>query len=120
MHTDRHLADRRNAILRILRGARVRRQEDLVDLLKADGFEVTQSSVSRDMRELGVLDREAVVVHVGPRYEPEGRSEPVAHTHRGPEHVPEIVGVLDAEPRRRAAAARPGVRAWPREGLDSG
>ena len=55
MHTDRHLADRRNAILRILRGARVRRQEDLVDLLKADGFEVTQSSVSRDMRELGVL-----------------------------------------------------------------
>ena len=55
MHTDRHLAERRNAILRILRGARVRRQEDLVDLLRADGFEVTQSSVSRDMRELGVL-----------------------------------------------------------------
>ena len=55
MHTDRHQSDRRNAILRILRGERVRRQEDLVDLLKADGFEVTQSSVSRDMRELGVL-----------------------------------------------------------------
>jgi transcriptional regulator of arginine metabolism len=30
-------------------------QEDLVGLLKADGFDVTQSSVSRDMRELGVL-----------------------------------------------------------------
>lgn len=55
MHIDRHQSDRRNAILRILRGARVRRQEDLVDLLKADGFDVTQSSVSRDMRELGVL-----------------------------------------------------------------
>ena len=55
MHIDRHQSDRRNAILRILRGERVRRQEDLVDLLKADGFDVTQSSVSRDMRELGVL-----------------------------------------------------------------
>ena len=55
MHIDRHQSDRRNAILRILRGARVRRQEDLVGLLKADGFDVTQSSVSRDMRELGVL-----------------------------------------------------------------
>ena len=55
MHTDRHQSDRRDAILRILRGERVRRQEDLVDLLKADGFDVTQSSVSRDMRELGVL-----------------------------------------------------------------
>lgn len=55
MQTDRHQADRRNAILRILRDARVRRQEDLVSLLRADGFTVTQSSVSRDMRELGVL-----------------------------------------------------------------
>jgi transcriptional regulator of arginine metabolism len=33
----------------------VRRQSDLVNLLRQDGFEVTQSSVSRDMRELGVL-----------------------------------------------------------------
>ena len=33
----------------------MRRQSDLVGLLKKDGFEVTQSSVSRDMRELGVL-----------------------------------------------------------------
>ena len=55
MHIDRHQLERRNAILRILRGGSVRRQEDLVGLLKKDGFEVTQSSVSRDMRELGVL-----------------------------------------------------------------
>jgi transcriptional regulator of arginine metabolism len=55
MLTDRHQLERRNAILRILRGGGVRRQEDLVGLLKKDGFEVTQSSVSRDMRELGVL-----------------------------------------------------------------
>jgi transcriptional regulator of arginine metabolism len=55
MHTDRHQNDRRNAILRILRGSPVRRQSDLVSLLKRDGFDVTQSSISRDMRELGVL-----------------------------------------------------------------
>jgi transcriptional regulator of arginine metabolism len=55
MLTDHHLADRRNAILRILRGGVVRRQSELAQLLKRDGFEVTQSSVSRDLRELGVL-----------------------------------------------------------------
>ena len=55
MHIDRHQTDRRSAILRLLRGGAVRRQSDLVGLLKEDGFEVTQSSVSRDMRELGVL-----------------------------------------------------------------
>ncbi len=62
---DRHLTDRRDAILRHLRGAAVRRQSDLVGLLKQDGFEVTQSSVSRDMRELGVLK-------AGGRYLPPG------------------------------------------------
>jgi transcriptional regulator of arginine metabolism len=55
MHTDRHQSDRRNHILRHLRAGAVQRQSDLVKLLKKDGFEVTQSSVSRDMRELGVL-----------------------------------------------------------------
>ena len=55
MHTDRHQSTRREAILRLLRSGAVRRQSDLVSLLKRDGFEVTQSSISRDMRELGVL-----------------------------------------------------------------
>ena len=55
MHADRHQSDRRNSILRHLQAGAVRRQSDLVNLLKQDGFEVTQSSVSRDMRELGVL-----------------------------------------------------------------
>jgi transcriptional regulator of arginine metabolism len=55
MLTDRLQIDRRNAILRILRGGVVRRQSDLAVLLKREGFEVTQSSVSRDLRELGVL-----------------------------------------------------------------
>jgi transcriptional regulator of arginine metabolism len=55
MQPDRLQTQRRNAILRILRGMPVRRQSELVSLLKRDGFEVTQSSISRDMRELGVL-----------------------------------------------------------------
>ena len=55
MLTERQQIDRRNAILRILRSGVVRRQTDLAQLLKRDGFEITQSSVSRDLRELGVL-----------------------------------------------------------------
>lgn len=47
--------ERRSAIARILRHGIVRRQSDLVTLLKRDGYDVTQSSVSRDLRDLGVL-----------------------------------------------------------------
>jgi transcriptional regulator of arginine metabolism len=52
---DHQQLDRRNTILRLLRGGVVRRQNELAQLLKKHGFEVTQSSVSRDLRELGVL-----------------------------------------------------------------
>ncbi len=55
MLTDRQQIERRNAIVRILRDGVVRRQSDLAQLLRRDGFAVTQSSVSRDLRELGVL-----------------------------------------------------------------
>ena len=55
MLTDHHQFERRNAILRILRGGVVHRQSDLAQLLRRDGFDVTQSSVRRDLRELGVL-----------------------------------------------------------------
>jgi transcriptional regulator of arginine metabolism len=54
MQPDHHQHGRRDSILRHLRAGAVRRQSDLVDLLKQEGFDVTQSSVSRDMRELGV------------------------------------------------------------------
>src|SRR6185437_1626955 len=47
--------DRRTAIARILRQGVVHRQSELVSLLKRDGYDVTQSSVSRDLRGLGVL-----------------------------------------------------------------
>ena len=46
---------RRDAITRILRQTAVGRQAELVELLRAEGFDATQSSVSRDLRELGVV-----------------------------------------------------------------
>ena len=52
---DAQQLERRQVIVRILRDGHVRRQEDLARLLKTEGFEVTQSSVSRDLRDLGVL-----------------------------------------------------------------
>ncbi len=56
MHKDSstpNAAARRDALRRILRAAPTRRQADLVRELEAQGFAVTQSSVSRDLRELG-------------------------------------------------------------------
>ena len=55
MLTDTQQTDRREAIMRILRGSAVRNQHDLVRLLTKQGHAVTQSSVSRDLRDLGVL-----------------------------------------------------------------
>ena len=55
MLTEAHQLERRGAIVRILRDAPVRRQADLVRLLKQAGHDATQSSISRDLRDLGVL-----------------------------------------------------------------
>ncbi len=55
MLTDAQQLERRGAILRILRSGLVGKQADLVRLLKKEGHPVTQSSVSRDLRDLGVL-----------------------------------------------------------------
>lgn len=55
MLSDAHQLERRGAIVRILRDGLVRRQQDLVRLLKKTGLEATQSSISRDLRDLGVL-----------------------------------------------------------------
>ncbi|HEY0684261.1 MAG TPA: hypothetical protein VGD45_18145 [Steroidobacter sp.] len=45
---------RRTAILRIIGESTVRNQDELVKVLRKQGFDATQSSVSRDLRELGV------------------------------------------------------------------
>ncbi|MBV8782907.1 MAG: arginine repressor [Gammaproteobacteria bacterium] len=55
MLTDAQQVERRAALVRILRGGSVGRQAELVRLLKRAGHAVTQSSVSRDLRDLGVL-----------------------------------------------------------------
>ncbi len=48
---------RRETLRRIINGAPIGRQEDLVRLLGKAGYPATQSSVSRDLRELGVAKR---------------------------------------------------------------
>src|SRR4051794_185689 len=61
-----HPVSRRAALLRIIRDSSVGKQDDLVRLLKKQGFEATQSSVSRDLRELHVAkagDRYIVADH---------------------------------------------------------
>jgi len=52
--------ERQQAILKILRRQHVSRQEELVELLRKRGIDATQSSISRDLRQLGIskLDQE--------------------------------------------------------------
>jgi len=45
---------RRRAIARLLERKTITRQADLVGMLRDEGFPATQSSVSRDLRDLGV------------------------------------------------------------------
>jgi transcriptional regulator of arginine metabolism len=53
--TDHHQADRRNAVVRLLASGNVHKQQDLVRLLRKEGYVATQSSISRDLREIGVF-----------------------------------------------------------------
>jgi transcriptional regulator of arginine metabolism len=46
---------RQEAIRRVLRKRAIKTQEQLVELLRGEGFEVTQATLSRDLAELGVL-----------------------------------------------------------------
>ena len=50
MKTQRHAA-----ILKIVRSGKVASQEQLRELLRAEGFDVTQATLSRDIRELGLV-----------------------------------------------------------------
>ncbi len=46
---------RQTAILKLITGKQIAKQEELADLLEKKGFNVTQSSVSRDLDELGII-----------------------------------------------------------------
>ena len=52
--------ERQQAILKILRRQHVTRQDELVELLRKRGIDATQSSISRDLRQLRIskLDQE--------------------------------------------------------------
>ncbi len=50
-----HQSARRRAISKLLELSPVSRQSELVRLLQTEGFDATQSSVSRDLRELGAI-----------------------------------------------------------------
>jgi transcriptional regulator of arginine metabolism len=54
MVAEHQSAARRAAILRIVRESTMHNQDELVKALRKQGFDATQSSVSRDLRELGV------------------------------------------------------------------
>ena len=54
MPTDSESRDeRQREILKLLRGKRVHSQEEIAALLQSRGLEATQSSISRDLRDLG-------------------------------------------------------------------
>ena len=46
---------RHSRILKIIKDQDVKTQEHLTDLLRTEGFEVTQATVSRDIKELGLV-----------------------------------------------------------------
>ncbi len=81
---------RQAALLRLLRRRPVTRQQEIVALMQAQGYVITQSSVSRDLRELGL-------VKAAGRYVPLARLRPQGGRRRsadGPVH--ELVTEVDA------------------------
>ncbi len=46
---------RQTVILKLITAEKISRQEELADALEKKGFQVTQSSVSRDLDELGII-----------------------------------------------------------------
>ena len=85
---------RRAAIARILRQSAVGRQSELVALLRREGFDATQSSVSRDLRELGVAK-------AGDRY-----LLPAVEDALTPSHFEAVSGVSQGGPSRGALPDR--------------
>ncbi len=59
--------ERQQAILRLIEQYPVKRQEELMEYLRTDGFDVTQATISRDIRELNLMkaaDAEGVYRYV--------------------------------------------------------
>ena len=58
--------ERLQAILKLIEEHPINRQEELLQYLRADGFDITQATVSRDIRELCLV--KAATEHGGYRY----------------------------------------------------
>jgi transcriptional regulator of arginine metabolism len=74
-----HRAQRQQAIVSLLGEARVTSQGELVEMLRSRGIAATQSSVSRDLRDLGVAwigGRYALPAPAGPGQAGEAPAEP--------------------------------------------
>ena len=52
--------DRQNRILRLIEERDVETQQELTDILLAEGFKVTQATVSRDIQELGLIKTSSI------------------------------------------------------------
>lgn len=48
-------SERQNAIIQLIGGHQVSNQEELRQLLEARGFDVTQATLSRDLRDIGIV-----------------------------------------------------------------
>ena len=55
---------RRNDLLKILRSGSASSQEEIAEQLKAAGHDVTQATISRDLRELGAVKVRAGMDHI--------------------------------------------------------
>jgi transcriptional regulator of arginine metabolism len=74
-------ARRRDAILNILAQRQVTRQSEFVERLHAAGIEATQSSVSRDLRELGIAKLGESYGRVQPEASPASTEIPAGFVH---------------------------------------
>ncbi len=74
MKTQRHAA-----ILKIVRAETVASQEQLRELLRAEGFDVTQATLSRDIRELGLA--KVAAPDGGSHYAPPPEGGPAMRPH---------------------------------------
>jgi transcriptional regulator of arginine metabolism len=74
MKTQRH-----TALLKIIRHTRVASQEQLRELLRAEGFDVTQATLSRDIRELGLA--KVAAPDGGSHYAPPPEGGPTMRPH---------------------------------------
>lgn len=81
--------ERQTALLKLIRKRRLKSQEEIVRTLNSRGFSATQTSVSRDLRELGV-------VKAGGRYALPSEAGPADSTSVIDGHTNELI--VSAEP----------------------